>query len=484
MRAVDNGPSGVLRRRTTPNAQGECGVVGGGGSLVVASTVDLCHQSRMVERPERCAPSAPERRCRGHRRLCTPDAARATHHGARQGEARCPCAPSERDDVQGDGMDGAAGSSVGGASYRWSPNSGLGFGVGSCGCGQFDVAGVVERSTSFYGVGMDAWILDESPGRYRRGTIDDPVPGPDEVRIRVVASALNHMDLWVTKGLPRPPLPHIPGCDAAGVVDAVGANVTSVRIGDEVVVNPGVSPVEDIVRLGNDSPVGPGFMIWGEHCRGGHASFAIAPDRNVRPRPPGRTWHECAAFPLAYLTAYRMLRRARVSAGETVLVVGIGSGVSVAALSLARWMGATVVATSRDPRKREEALRMGAVQAVDSEDDRWGVEAHVVVESVGPATWDKSVRSLRPGGRLVVCGGTSGSEVGVQLPRLFFKQHEIIGSSMGSYQEFDELLELVGQGLPIAVDGVFGFEEYPDALLRLERGEQLGKIVIDHRSAS
>lgn len=329
---------------------------------------------------------------------------------------------------------------------------------------------------------MDAWILHESPGRYRRGLVADPEPGDDEVRIRVVGSALNHMDLWVTKGMPKPPLPHIPGCDAAGVVDAVGSRVVGVAVGDEVVVNPGVSPVEDIVRLGNDSPMGPGFMIWGEHCRGGHATYAVAPARNVRPRPPGRTWEECAAFPLAYLTAYRMLRRARLSPGETVLVVGIGSGVSAAALSIARWMGARVVVTSRDVRKRAEALAMGADSAVDTADDKWGVEAQVVVESVGPATWDKSVRSLAPGGRLVVCGGTSGSSASIQIPRLFFKQYEIIGSSMGSYEEFDQVLSLVEQGLPVRVDSVYDFDDYPTALERLSRGEQLGKIVLSRGS--
>ena len=327
---------------------------------------------------------------------------------------------------------------------------------------------------------MNAWILDESPGHYRWGQIDDPTPGHDEVRIRVVASALNHMDLWVTRGQPKPPLPHIPGCDAAGIVDAIGSSVTDVAVGDEVVINPGVSPVEDIVRWGNDSPMGPGFMIWGEHCRGGHATYAIAPARNVRKRPQNRSWEECAAFPLAYLTALRMLNRARLKAGETVLIVGIGSGVSTAALAIAKWMGATVIATSRDESKRQQALQMGASAVVDSASDRWNVEANVVVESVGPATWDKSMRSLAPGGRMVVCGGTSGPKAEVNIPRLFFKQNEIIGSTMGSYEEFDQLLLLVEAGLPIHVDSVHDLSEYQTALQRLENGEQLGKIVLNH----
>jgi NADPH:quinone reductase-like Zn-dependent oxidoreductase len=327
---------------------------------------------------------------------------------------------------------------------------------------------------------MDAWILDESPGSYRWGSIELPEPARDEVRITVVASALNHMDLWVTRGMPRPPLPHVPGCDVAGVVDAVGADVTTVAVGDEVVVNPGVSPVADIVALGNDSPMGPGFAIYGEHTWGGHATHALAPARNVVPRPTGRSWEECAAYPLATLTAYRMLQRARLAAGQTVLVVGIGSGVSAAALAIARHAGAEVVATSRSAAKREAALAMGAAAAIDTAADRWGVQADVVVESVGPATFDKSLRSLRPGGRLVVCGGTSGAETTLNLPRLFFKQYEIIGSSMGSYQEFAEVTRLMGGGLGVQVDEVLGLDDYPAALARLEAGEQLGKLVLRH----
>ncbi len=327
---------------------------------------------------------------------------------------------------------------------------------------------------------MQAWILDDSPGSYRLGSIDQPTVGRDDVLIRVVASALNHMDLWVTRGMPKPPLPHVPGCDVAGVVDAVGDDVTSVKVGDEVVVNPGVSPVDEIVAWGNDSPMGPGFMIYGEHCWGGHSTYAVAPARNVRPRPAGRTWEECAAYPLAYLTAYRMLRRARLRPGNTLLVVGIGSGVSCAALAIARHMGCTVVATSRSEAKRAEALEMGAAEVHDSAAAKWPVEADVVVESVGPATWEQSVRSLKPGGRLVVCGGTSGPKVELNLPRLFFKQIEIIGSTMGSYEEFDQVSALVAQGLDIRVDRTYRLEEYVDALARLEQGEQLGKIVLTH----
>jgi NADPH:quinone reductase-like Zn-dependent oxidoreductase len=324
-----------------------------------------------------------------------------------------------------------------------------------------------------------AWILDESPGTYREGEVAEPPVGPGDVRVRPLASALNHMDLWLTRAMPRPPLPHVPGCDAAGVVESVGAGVEHVAPGDEVVVNPAVSPLDAVVAHGVDSPLGPGFEIVGEHRWGGHADLVVVPERNVVARPPGRPWEECAAYPLATLTAWRMLRRARLTAGESVLIVGIGGGVGAAALALARRAGATVYATSRDEAKRHRAVAAGAADAFDSEAD-WPVTVDVVVESVGPATWDRSVRALRPGGRLVVCGGTSGPKVELNLPRLFFKQIEIIGSTMGSYPEFDAVTRLVAAGLPVQVDDVFDRADYPAALERLRRSEQLGKVVLRH----
>lgn len=326
---------------------------------------------------------------------------------------------------------------------------------------------------------MRAWILDDSPGDYREGDIPDPPVGPGDVAVRPVASALNHMDLWMTRGQPRPHLPHVPGCDVAGVVEAVADGVAGVAPGDEVVVNPAVSPVEAVVALGVDSPLGAGFQIVGEQRWGGHADRVVVPARNVVPRPAGRSWEECAAYPLATLTAWRMLRRARVTAGESVLIVGIGGGVSAAALALALRLGATVYATSRDEAKRRRAVEAGAADAFDSGAD-WPVRVDVVVESVGPATWERSVRALRPGGRLVVCGGTSGQSVELNLPRLFFKQIEIIGSTMGSYPEFARVTDLVATGLPVQVDEVVDRADYPAALARLARGEQLGKIVLRH----
>lgn len=326
---------------------------------------------------------------------------------------------------------------------------------------------------------MDAWILDESPGTYRFGEIADPPVGPGDVRVRPVASALNHMDLWVTKAKPRPDLPHVPGCDVAGVIESVGSGVDGWAAGDQVVINPAVSPLDMVVAHGDDAPMYPGLQIVGEQRWGGHGGLVSVPARNVVARPPARSWAECAAFGLATLTAYRMLRRARLVAGERVLIVGIGGGVSMAALALARQMGAVVYGTSRDETKRRSAVAAGAADAFGSDED-WPVKVDVVVESVGPATWDRSMRALRPGGRLVVCGGTSGPVVELNLPRLFFKQYELIGSTMGGYGEYATVVDLVGQGLPVAVDEEFALADYPAALARLDAGDQLGKIVLHH----
>ncbi len=327
---------------------------------------------------------------------------------------------------------------------------------------------------------MRAWVLEQCPGSYRWGEVAEPKVGPGDVRVRVVASALNHMDLWVTRGLPAPPLPHVPGADAAGVVDAVGEEVTHVTVGDEVVVDPTVCTAEAIATLGIDAPVARGTTIVGEHRWGGHAEAVVVPERNVVARPPGRSWVECAAYPTAYVTAWRLLRRARLRAGEVVLVVGIGGGVSVAALAVAAHLGAEVHVTSRDATKGERALALGAVATHDSAAERWDVEADVVVESVGPATWEKSVAALRRGGRLAVCGGTSGRTVELHLPTLFFRQHEIIGSTMGSPEEFADLTRAVAAGLPVHVDAELALADYPEALERLRRGDQLGKLVLRH----
>lgn len=327
---------------------------------------------------------------------------------------------------------------------------------------------------------MQAWILDTSPGSYRFGELATPEPGPGEVRVRVVASALNHMDLWITRGLPKPPLPFVPGADGAGVIDALGEGVSGVAEGDEVVINPAISCRVCDRCLAGESPICRQFGIMGEHRWGAHADHVVVPAANVVPRPAALGWDEAAAYGLCALTAWRMLKRARLQAGETLLVVGVGGGVSSLGLALGKAMGARVFATSRDQAKRDAAVALGAEAAFDSGED-FPVRADVVFENVGAATWKRSLKALAPLGRLVTCGGTAGSDVEISLPRLFFKQHEIIGSTMGSYREFAEVTALIATGaVPVLTEALDGLAAYPTALERLEAGAQLGKIVLRH----
>jgi NADPH:quinone reductase-like Zn-dependent oxidoreductase len=260
----------------------------------------------------------------------------------------------------------------------------------------------------------------------------------------------------------------------------VGERVTGVAVGDEVVVDPTICSPEAIETLGIDAPVAKGTQILGEHRWGGHADEVVVPARNVVPRPAERSWAECAAYPVAHVTAWRLLRRARLQAGETVLVVGIGGGVSIACLAIARHLGAEVHVTSRDPAKGQAAIALGAVAAHDSAAERWDVQADVVVESVGPATWAQSMAALKRGGRMAIVGGTSGQTVELHLPTLFFRQQELIGSTMGSPEEFVALTGAVAAGLDVHVDTEIGIDEYPAALERLQQGAQLGKIVLRH----
>lgn len=323
-------------------------------------------------------------------------------------------------------------------------------------------------------------MLDEIPGEYSWRGLARPAPGPLDVVVRPVATALNHMDHWVTKGLPAPRLPHVPGGDVAGTVHEVGERVGDdpalqwIRPGSEVVVNPAIGGA----GLDADTPLLDDFEILGEHRWGGHATEVVVPALSLVPRPASRSWFECAAYPVAYLTAFRMLSRARLQPGETLLVTGVGGGVSSAVASVGAALGARVVGTSREPSSCTWVEALG-VDDVVSADGPWP-QADVVADSIGPASWRKATDALVRGGRLVTCGGTTGRTVDVHLPTLFWRQHEIIGSSMGNHREFRTVTEMVGEGLPIAIDHVAGCDAYPAALARLRDGGLAGKIVLDH----
>ncbi len=326
---------------------------------------------------------------------------------------------------------------------------------------------------------MRSWFLRESPGRYEWGEVPDPPVGPEDVRVRVRASALNHMDLWLTKGLPSPPsFPHVPGNDVAGVLEVVGEEVEGWSVGDEVVINTAVVPRAALDR-GVDSVLDPSMSLLGEARWGGHGEFCVVPAHQLARKPTGRSWAEVASYPVCGTTAWRLLRRADVGAGDTVLVTGIGGGVATAALMIAVHLGARVFVTSRNPTTRKRAIALGADGAFAS-DEPYPITSDVVIDSIGPATWENAFRTLRHGGRMCVCGGTSGSRVELDLPRLFFKQIDVIGASCGSQEEFQHVTDLVERGLPVVIDEVMPLSEYPRALERLRAASQLGKIVLEH----
>jgi NADPH:quinone reductase-like Zn-dependent oxidoreductase len=316
--------------------------------------------------------------------------------------------------------------------------------------------------------GAEVLVLEEAP---------DPELGPGEVLVRLRASALNHLDVWIRKGLPSVPKPRILGADGAGVVEALGDGVTGFELGERVVLNPGIEAG------------GGRIHVIGEHGDGTNAELIAVPATNVHPIPDGLSFEEAAAFPLVFETAYRMLvTRAGLREGEWVLAWGIGGGVSTAALAIAKALGASVLVTSSSDAKLERARELGAnatvnhatgdvKAAVQEATDGRGID--VVVENVGEATWATSLQVAAPGGRITVCGATSGPNPPAALHRIWWKQLSILGSTMGTGRDFGGAYELVAsaRALPV-VDSVLPLEEIRAAHERLEAGEQLGKIVL------
>ncbi|GAC1480141.1 MAG: zinc-binding dehydrogenase [Gemmatimonadaceae bacterium] len=324
---------------------------------------------------------------------------------------------------------------------------------------------------------------------------DLPVPPlvrPTDVRVRITAAALNHLDLWVLRGMPgvtiTPPWPM--GADGSGTIDAVGDSVRSVARGDTVIINPGFSDRTCDYCLEGEQPLCPRFGILGEHAPGTIAEYVVVPETSVRTIPAGRiSAEEAAAFTLATLTAWRMIvTKAAIQQGERVLIWGIGGGVALAALQIAKLRGARVWVTSGSDEKLARARTLGADETINhrttdvakfvrDRTDKRGVD--VVIDSVGEATWKQSLASLGRRGRLVTCGGTSGAMVETDVRRLFWNQWHIMGSTMGNDAELDAIVaELRAGRLLPPIDTVYPLAEGRAAFERLAAGQQFGKIVI------
>lgn len=340
---------------------------------------------------------------------------------------------------------------------------------------------------------MKAIVIPQHGGpevlEYRE--VPEPEIHDNEVLVRVRACALNHLDLWVRRGLPgvEIPLPHIPGSDIAGEVVAVGRNVERVRVREDVVLAPGISCGACPACLSGFDNRCRQYTLLGYLVDGGCAEYVRVPAVNVLPKPENLSFEEAAAVPLVFLTAWHMLvTRAQLRAGEDVLVIAAGSGVGSAAVQIARLLGARVFATVGSEAKRPKALELGAEVVLDHHrqdivaeirrlTNRRGVD--VVFEHVGEATWERSLACLAVGGRLVTCGATTGPQVSMDLRRLFSRNQTILGSYMGSKAELYSVLKLVGEGrLRPIVDSVYPLEQCAIAHHRMERSEHFGKIVV------
>ncbi len=323
--------------------------------------------------------------------------------------------------------------------------------------------------------------------------IELPTPEPKarEVRVRVKAVALNHLDVWVRKGWQglKLQLPHVLGSDIAGVVDAVGAEVADLEPGTEVCVNPGLSCGVCEKCLKGDDNLCRQYSILGEHVRGGNAEFVCVPRQNILPKPKRLSFEEAACLPLTFLTSWTMLvRRAQLQPGETVLIHAAGSGVGSAGIQIAKLMGAKVIATASTAEKLDKATQLGADHVINYTTHDFVDEVKkltnkklvdVVFEHTGASTWDKSIACLPYGGRLVTCGATAGGDVKLDLRVLFYKRISLLGTTMGSKGDLFRVMQLVDEGkLQPVLDRVLPLEKAAEAHGLLADRKSFGNVVL------
>ena len=341
---------------------------------------------------------------------------------------------------------------------------------------------------------MQAVLIREHGGvdRLELTDVPDPKPRSGFAIVRVRAVALNHLDVWVRRGVPghKFPLPLIAGAEAAGTIEQIEANDSGWTTGDEVIVAPGFSCGHCVACLSGNDPLCPRFGIFGETIDGGAAQFMSAPIRNLVRKPARLSFAEAAAVPLDLLTAWHMLvARAQLRPGETVLVHAGGSGVGSAAIQIAKLWGATVYATAGSAQKAARAKELGADVAIEYRSQDFLAEVRtltakrgvdVVFEHVGADTFERSLRALAKGGRLVTCGATAGAEVTLNLRLVFFKLLSILGSTMGSLAELQEIMKQVAAGrLSPVVDRVLPLDQIAEGHRILEAREAFGKIVLE-----
>lgn len=325
---------------------------------------------------------------------------------------------------------------------------------------------------------MRAYVHEGKPGLENTffSELVEAEPKKGEVKVQIKTAGLNHRDIWNLYRRKENSEAVVLGSDGAGVICATGDGVKNVQIGDEVIINPSLRWHEK-----SDAPP-VDFEILGVPANGTFAEFVIVQAENVEPKPKYLSWEEAGVLPLAALTAYRALvTRAKIKPFETVFIPGIGSGVATFGLLMAKAIGARVIVSSRSKDKCDRALELGADFAFDSNVD-WkdylsGEKFDVVIDSIGPATFDKSLEVLKPGGRMIVYGATSGKEVTINLQNLYFGQFNILGTTMGSQEEFREMLQFIEKHqIKPVIDQVYRFEDTMQAFHRMNEGKQLGKI--------